>query len=69
VSTHPYRDKKNYLNEGVMALPLAAKTRAAELRVVTQQLTVTAAESATLRTVIFATVLPTKANISSGDSS
>jgi hypothetical protein len=61
--------KKKYANEeGVLALPLAAMTRA-KLRVVTQNLTVTAVKSAALHTVIFATVLPTKANISSGDSS
>jgi len=49
-------------------LPLAAMTRA-ELGVVTHRLTVTAVKSATLHTVIFATDLPRKANISSGESS
>ena len=49
-------------------LPLAAMTRP-ELRGVTHHLTVTAVESATLHKFIFATFLPTKANISSGESS
>jgi len=49
-------------------LPLAAMTRA-EQRSVTHHLTATAVKGATLHTAIFATVLPTKANISSGESS
>lgn len=49
-------------------LLLVAMIRA-ELRDVTHHLRVTAVKSATLHTVIFATVLPRKANISSGESS